>query len=768
LTKESKTTTTIAVLLSIVVLLVSPAMAAHFTVVPGVNNPTQTVLNPATNKLYVFGDQGVAVIDALTGKTITYFIPPSEMAVGWFNLVALNQARNKIYVAAGQTLYVIDGATDAVTQTAVFPTNINRMVFNPASNKLYISQTFTAVVTSPNFSGTVPEVGQVLSLNGDSLATLATIQATSMTNIGVPPSSPDSLLVNPATNKLYILFSRGITDLLQIVDGNTDTIVKQPTCDATGCHNVISAGIGAMGINPRDNSIWLSADTTPGGAVPCNPAGTDPSLRPVLCPFPPQSVLFRIDGLTNNYVNQGTFFGTVSSITAIDPLTGFIYGTATNLPRTANPQPGTLHTIDFKTAFLDPVNHVVNLISIDGSNLTTPAGSILSCGTVQAGVLQNLGMDLQARKFYFGCDGTLSTKSSVIVATMDLTPLAGSLPPEFRATFVSQIPTGAQTTLLTNQGEVLPRLDSTHKLAFADTPENLVVVFDPASSTSVSVPLIKPVVVPDFILNVKIADTHGAPVAGVPVGVAGGTVKASGLTDATGTFSFPGLLTGAYTVSFVPTGLIPLGATSQLVGVSADSTTTFTVLTAPVQIAATVIKIAQTPAASLVPAFVQINQPAPAGGVVIALSASNLKIAKVPATVTIPAGQIVVGFNVQVLGTGAAATITVLGTYTGPLAPFGTAASSAPLAVFPVDTLHVTKATWSRSTGQMVITATSTNPVSTVSVILSNNSAQLGTMVGLGNGNFSFQTTYTSTVPSAVNLKSIFGGSTGQGLTIIP
>jgi len=162
---------------------------------------------------------------------------------------------------------------------------------------------------------------------------------------------------------------------------------------------------------------------------------------------------------------------------------------------------------------------------------------------------------------------------------------------------------------------------------------------------------------------------------------------------------------------------------------------------------------------------VSLNQPAPAGGVVVSLSASNPQPAKFPATVTFAQGQSSANFTVQGNSVSAATTISLIATYKGSLAPLGTSASTA-LTVAPTDTLHVTKATWSTSSHALTVTATSTNPQATITALNANGNVPLGTMTNLGNGSFNFQATLASI--SAVNIKSNLGGSTGQGVTVVP
>ncbi|MBZ5557596.1 MAG: hypothetical protein LAO77_10025 [Acidobacteriia bacterium] len=162
---------------------------------------------------------------------------------------------------------------------------------------------------------------------------------------------------------------------------------------------------------------------------------------------------------------------------------------------------------------------------------------------------------------------------------------------------------------------------------------------------------------------------------------------------------------------------------------------------------------------------ITLNQPAPAGGVTIALSASDLKPAKFPSSVTFAQGQISANVTVQGNSVSGPATTTLTASYAGVLAPAGTS-TSATLTVMPTDTLHVTSATWSKSTQLLTITATSTNPQAIVAVLNANGNVPLGTMTNLGGGGYSFQTTLASI--ASVNIKSNLGGSTGQGVSVIP
>jgi hypothetical protein len=65
------------------------------------------------------------------------------------------------------------------------------------------------------------------------------------------------------------------------------------------------------------------------------------------------------------------------------------------------------------------------------------------------------------------------------------------------------------------------------------------------------------------------------------------------------------------------------------------------------------------------------------------------------------------------------------------------------------------------------VTGTSTNAQATLVVQNGKTNAILGTMVNLGNGNYSYQQTISTSVPTSVNIISNLGGKAGQGVAAI-
>lgn len=248
-----------------------------------------------------------------------------------------------------------------------------------------------------------------------------------------------------------------------------------------------------------------------------------------------------------------------------------------------------------------------------------------------------------------------------------------------------------------------------------------------------------------FSVNGTIRNAQGLPAAGVTVNATGPGDNAVAVTDATGLFVLTGLPTGTYTVTPVSASFA-FSPSSQTISVNARNTGGLTFQANPPIVPASYALSPWTliGAGVTTTGTVTLNQPAPAGGAVLTLSASDPKAAKVPSTVTVAAGQSSVSFPVQGSGVSTATTVTLTAQYNG-----GTATAS--LTVAPGDKVTITPATYSQSTQVLTVSATDTNPQA------------LGTMVNQGG-------TYTLTVlqagtPSSVNVVSNLGAKTGQGVT---
>ena len=259
----------------------------------------------------------------------------------------------------------------------------------------------------------------------------------------------------------------------------------------------------------------------------------------------------------------------------------------------------------------------------------------------------------------------------------------------------------------------------------------------------------------------------GSGATGVTILAQGGS-QFSAVTDAGGAYTLSGISPGAYTVTpstpgrfYSPSSKAVNVTTANIAGVN------FAALAQPVTIQTLTLSPFSTIASGVTTnGTVTINQTAPAGGVVVTLASGN-KVAKVPASLTIAAGSSSATFAIQASGVNSPTPVTITASYSGSLAASASSASVV-LTVAPTDTLHVQSATWSRSSQILNVTATSTNPQAILTLLLASGNVNLGTFTNLGGGNFSYSAPFATGTPASVNVKSNLGGSTGQGVTIVP
>ncbi len=265
-----------------------------------------------------------------------------------------------------------------------------------------------------------------------------------------------------------------------------------------------------------------------------------------------------------------------------------------------------------------------------------------------------------------------------------------------------------------------------------------------------------------FSVNGVVRNAQGMPAAGITVNAAGAGGSATGVTDATGLFVLTGLPLGTYTVTPVSASF-SFAPNSQTVSVIDRNIGGLAFQANPpiVQVSYTLSPWTMIGAGVATTATVTLNQPAPAGGAVLTLSASDPKAAKVPSTVTVPAGQSSVSFPVQGSGVSITTIVTLVAQYNG-----GTASAS--LTVAPGGKLTITSATYSQSTQVLKVRANDSNPQATLNVFLASNNQLLGTMVNQGGGSYALQVLFQAGTPASVNVVSNLGAKTGQGVTVTP
>ena len=271
-----------------------------------------------------------------------------------------------------------------------------------------------------------------------------------------------------------------------------------------------------------------------------------------------------------------------------------------------------------------------------------------------------------------------------------------------------------------------------------------------------------------FTVSGSVTGSAGNGIAGVSVAVEGG-VTSTVVTDASGQFTLSGISPGAYTVAPTSAGFFYSPASKTINITTANATgIAFAALSTPIAVTSLTLSPWNTIASGVTTtATATLNQPAPAGGITLNLSTSTTKPAKVPATVTIPAGSTSASYSVQTSGVTSPTATTLIATYQGSLAPQASSATVG-LTVDPGDTVHITSATWSKSTQLLQVTATSTNPQALLVLFLSSGNQTLGNFTSAGNGIFTIKVPFTTGTPSSVTVKSNLGGQTGQGVTTTP
>lgn len=265
-----------------------------------------------------------------------------------------------------------------------------------------------------------------------------------------------------------------------------------------------------------------------------------------------------------------------------------------------------------------------------------------------------------------------------------------------------------------------------------------------------------------FSVNGVIRDAQGRPVAGVTVNAAGPAENTSAITDPTGLFVLTGLPVGTYAVTPVSASFA-FAPASQSVSVVDHNMGGLAFQANPpiVPVRYTLSPWTMIGTGVTTTATVTLNKPAPPGGAVFTLAASDPKSAKVAGTVTVPAGQTTVSFPVQGSGVSVTTVVTLMASYNG-----GTATTS--LTVVPGDKLSCTSATYSQSTHVLTVSAADNNPRATLRVFLAANNKLLGTMVNQGGGSYLFRLRYQASTPASVNIVSNLGAKAGVGVKVIP
>jgi len=150
---------------------------------------------------------------------------------------------------------------------------------------------------------------------------------------------------------------------------------------------------------------------------------------------------------------------------------------------------------------------------------------------------------------------------------------------------------------------------------------------------------------------------------------------------------------------------------------------------------------------------VSLDAGAPAGGVVVQLSSSNPSLANVPATATIPFGDVENTFNIATTQVMTPTVATVNGAAGGV-----TRSASLIVQRTATDSVGISRAEYVGSKRQLTVEATSTNVAATLTVFVTSTNATIGTLTGDGSGRYRGNLNF-ATNPGNITVRSSGGGS---------
>ncbi|HWC95724.1 MAG TPA: carboxypeptidase regulatory-like domain-containing protein [Candidatus Sulfopaludibacter sp.] len=684
---------------------VNPATLTLKTVLLGAH-PGGIAVDPGTKRAFVT-DQTAGVISIINTNSYqviaTAAVPPAPL----------------IMPGAGADQFILAGPSDP---TADPNQVLGAFQFNGAtatvSAPLAAAGTAGAAFNSRTDVAYFADRSQWYAVDGVAGSRLYPVS--DLTPAGTDTCAMSGITVNAAANQVAVsgtCTAGGKT--LAVFNGTSGALLKSINVDA------IVTNIGRIIVNPNTNKLYMEAATTasfPYPTVEVFDAGTLAHLNSIFGAAGP----FAVNSVTNVVYGAAAGGGTralegliegqtagfgyplIVDAIAVDETTNQIYAAGNS----------NFVGIDLQTGVVTRqiVGPVMRVFHQDAPNYLVQ-GLVLTAGLPQTGITTTITGP--------------GTNISAVTGPNGI--------------FAARVPVGTFTVTLSNP-------------AFAYSP-----VSQTFTVSNIDLTLPTFTATPVFHITGAVATQAGAAVAGVTITATGPNGAATAVTNAAGQYSLPALPAGTYTLT--PTAPANLySPTSQTVQINkADVQAPSFTVNPSLQIVSFQMSSPQIGVGTQVFGTVTVNVVAPKGGIIVTLSSSNTKAAKPPNSVTIPEGALVGSFSFS--GSSAGAT-TITAAYSGPLAVAPVSASN-PLTVVATDSVKVTSATWSTSTQILSVTATSTNPQTTLTVINASSNAAIGTMTTQGNGVFTLQIKQ-ATKPSSVNVTSLFGGSAGQGVSTIP
>ncbi|MFL6214908.1 MAG: hypothetical protein ACJ74J_13570 [Blastocatellia bacterium] len=159
-----------------------------------------------------------------------------------------------------------------------------------------------------------------------------------------------------------------------------------------------------------------------------------------------------------------------------------------------------------------------------------------------------------------------------------------------------------------------------------------------------------------------------------------------------------------------------------------------------------------------------LNSAAPAGGALVTLASNNAAVS-VPASVTIPAGQLSATFPVQTRVIATFTTVTLTATYGNVIpATVTTSLLVAPPPV-PVDTVAIQKADYVVSKKELTVQATSTSQTAILTVTVTATGEVIGTLTNKGAGSYAAKLTWPIN-PQNITVTSNLTGTASRAVAL--
>ncbi len=325
--------------------------------------PSQVVVNPATNLVYISNRNSVSVIDGKTNKVIDNF------KIENIGDIDVNSTTNRIYMVTLNGVNVIDGETNEIIDTISTVFKPGRPIgVNSKTNTIYIINYLT---------------GRLSVIDGDANTIVDTI-----------PLKKDSFFVgisvNSLTNQIYVACE---DDNALVIDGETNRVV-----------DIIKVGgrLSKIGVNPSTNRIYAQSI----GAGNKN------------------SVIKVIDGETNRIVDKIHLEGFVTGFD-IDPRSNKIYATVASqykIGKISIIDGESNQVVDAVPLGMAPSGVAVNTItsSVYVANMQNDSFSVIDgesnaiLDTVQIGEMLygGIGVNYETNRVYVG---SWSSKSIIVI-----------------------------------------------------------------------------------------------------------------------------------------------------------------------------------------------------------------------------------------------------------------------------------------------------------------------------------------------------------------